>query len=211
MSLELQELLAYISSGLLVSTFYMKTMIPLRVTAIAANICLIVFTAATGLYPALVIQAFALPLNVWRLVQIQRSTRRIRQAARDDLNLDALARFMKHEHAIADTVLFETGDESHKMYMIKEGRVRLEGVGRTLGPGDVFGEIGIVAPDNRRTATAICEQDCELLTITRDEVSRLYYVDPGFGWYLIRLITARLLHNLKNAGGQGQSLSSESM
>ena len=199
MTPDLQELLGYLSSVVLVSTFYMKTMIPLRITAIIANVCMIVFTAMIGLWPVLIAQAVMLPLNLLRLWQIHKATQRIREAANGDLNLDALVRYMKPESHPKDEVLFREGDPSDKMYLIRRGKIRLEGIGAVLETGEVFGEIGIVAPGGKRTATAICDEDCELLSITQAEVTRLYYVDPGFGWYLIRLVTQRLLHNLESA------------
>ncbi len=51
------------------------------------------------------------------------------------------------------------------------------------------------SPDRRRTATAICATDGELLAMTEDQVRRLYFQDPKFGFHLVQLITRRLLEN----------------
>lgn len=37
--------------------------------------------------------------------------------------------------------------------------------------------------------TAICEDDCRLATITGDKVLELYYENPRFGLFLIRLVS----------------------
>jgi len=39
--------LGYLGSFLMFCTFYMKTMIPLRLTGIAENVCMIIYTGVT--------------------------------------------------------------------------------------------------------------------------------------------------------------------
>jgi CRP-like cAMP-binding protein len=53
----------------------------------------------------------------------------------------------------------------------------------------------MVAPDNRRTATLECIEDGEALSITYEQVEQLYYQNPTFGFYFLRLATARLFEN----------------
>jgi CRP-like cAMP-binding protein len=64
-----------------------------------------------------------------------------------------------------------------------------------LGAGAVLGEISMFAPDKRRTATAVCATDGELLALTADQVRALYFQNPKFGFHLVQLITRRLLEN----------------
>ena len=52
-------------------------------------------------------------------------------------------------------VMFRKGDESHDMYFVLDGTVRLEEIGDALGPAEPFGEISMFAPDRRRTGTAV--------------------------------------------------------
>ena len=59
----------------------------------------------------------------------------------------------------------------------------------------MLGEISMFSPDKRRTATAVCATDGELLAMTEDQVRRLYFQDPKFGFHLVQLITRRLLEN----------------
>ena len=197
--MELARILGYVSSLLLVSTFYMKTMIPLRATAILANVCVITWALIAQEWYILVIQSFVLPLNVMRLLQVQKAIKQVSEANKGELNVDALARYVSAEAAEAGATLFAAGAPADKMYIIKEGTVRLEGLDKELHAGDLLGEIGLIAPDNKRTATAVCVTDCEFLTLTHREVMQLYYVDPGFGWYLVRLVTNRLLTNMQTA------------
>jgi multidrug resistance efflux pump len=53
------------------------------------------------------------------------------------------------------------------------------------------------APRRERTATAVCDTDVELLSITADKVMQLYYQNPRFGFHVVRLITGRLIENLR--------------
>jgi len=198
--MELARILGYLSSLLLVSTFYMKTMIPLRITAILANVCVITWALIANEWYILVIQSLVLPLNLMRLFQVHKAIRLVAEANKGDLNVDALARYVSTESASAGATLFRAGDPADKMYIIKKGKIRLEGLDKELHEGDFLGEIGLIAPDGKRTATATCVTDCDFLTLSDREVMQLYYVDPGFGWYLIRLITNRLLKNAEAAG-----------
>ena len=54
----------------------------------------------------------------------------------------------------------------------------------------------MLAPDNRRTATLECIEAGEVLSITYEQVEELYYQNPTFGFYFLRLATARLFDNI---------------
>jgi hypothetical protein len=43
--------------------------------------------------------------------------------------------------------------------------------------------------------TAFCEADGELGVISDEKVLELYYQNPTFGFYLVKLVTHRLLEN----------------
>jgi CRP/FNR family transcriptional regulator, cyclic AMP receptor protein len=77
------------------------------------------------------------------------------------------------------------------------GRFRLVEIERELSPGEVVGEIGLIAPDNRRTLTFECVEDGELLSITYAQVKQLYYQNPQFGFYFLQLISARLFQDIR--------------
>jgi CRP/FNR family cyclic AMP-dependent transcriptional regulator len=70
---------AWVAALLVFAAFFMKTMIPLRLVAIASNVAFVAY-ALLGLrygifgrvYPILVLHAALLPLNVVRLAQIRK-------------------------------------------------------------------------------------------------------------------------------------------
>ena len=59
-----QEFVGYLGSLLLFSTFWMRTMIPLRIAAIAGNLSMATYAAMAGFYPMVGLQLLALPVNV---------------------------------------------------------------------------------------------------------------------------------------------------
>ncbi len=185
----------YLASLLVFCTFYMKTMIPLRGVAIASNLVFMTFGLAGRVYPVLVLHAVLLPLNCLRLRQMQILIRRVREASRGNLSMEWLIPLMTHHRYASGHVLFRKGEPAASMYLVLEGSVRLVELDIALGPGALFGEIGVLAPDNRRTGTAVCESDVEIGAITDQKVLQLYHQNPTFGFYLLRLILHRLLEN----------------
>jgi hypothetical protein len=76
------EGIGYVASLLVFSTFYMKTMIPLRCVAIARNFAFIAYGFFGKLYPVLILHLLFLPLNVMRLLQIRQLIVDIKNASR---------------------------------------------------------------------------------------------------------------------------------
>jgi CRP-like cAMP-binding protein len=65
---------------------------------------------------------------------------------------------------------------------------------RNLGPGEIFGEMGLL--DNRpRSATVIAGEDGQLATFTESELIRAIRTDPDAAIAVIRA----LLHRLREA------------
>jgi CRP-like cAMP-binding protein len=85
--------------------------------------------------------------------------------------------------------------------------VRLAEIGVTLGPSALLGEIGVFAPDNRRTGTAICETEVEIGAISDEKVLQLYYQNPTFGLHLFRLVVRRMLENERRQRSESASVS----
>jgi multidrug resistance efflux pump len=191
------EFVGFVAAGLVFATFYMKTMIPLRLVGITSNVTFLTYAWFAGVVPLFVLHSALLPLNIWRLMQIRALVREVRKVAVGDLPLESLLPFMSPRRAEAGEVLFRRGDAAGEMFHLLSGTVRLEELGKTLGPGTMLGEISMFAPRRERTATAICATDVELLSITAEKVMQLYYQNPRFGFQIVRLITARLIENLR--------------
>jgi MFS family permease len=88
------------------------------------------------------------------------------------VTLDALARALIRVEAPAGDVVIREGDESDRFYVIESGSVRVTAADghllREEGPGDYFGEIGLLR-DVPRTATITAADDTVLLALEREE------------------------------------------
>jgi hypothetical protein len=189
------ELAGYVASALVFCTFYMKTMIPLRGVAIASNVAFMTYGLAGGLYPVFLLHVILLPLNCLRLYQVQRLIRKVRSAASGGLSSEWLIPLMTRQQFAKGDVLFRVGDRASSMCVVLSGSVRLVEIGIVLGPSSLIGEIGLFAPDNRRTGTAVCETDVEIGSISDEQALQLYYQKPAFGFALFRLVVQRMIEN----------------
>src|ERR1700728_2001064 len=136
------EAAGYLASALVLATFCMKTMIPLRGAAICSNVAFIVYGFYDNVYPVLILHGILLPLNIWRAIQMLRLIRRVEAASKGDLSTDWLRPFMKEAQLKAGEIIFSRGDHADRLYMIIGGDVHLEPIDLTLNAGDLFGEIG---------------------------------------------------------------------
>ena len=184
-------------SLLVVATASTKTMVPLRILAIIANCCLIIFYATSHAWVPLGLQAIALPLNGYRLYQMIVLIRNVRHAIEGNASMDWLRPFMARRLFHKGDILFAKGETASEMFCIVAGRFLLLELGIELKPGQVVGELAMLAPDNRRTATLECIADGEALSITYEQVEQLYFQNPSFGFYFLRLATERLFQNIQ--------------
>ena len=185
---------AWLASALVFATFFMKTMLPLRVAAIASNVAFMTFAllglkygAFGRLYPIFVLHACLLPLNIRRLRQLRRILAAAGGARREEA-IQALAPYLKVELHRSGEALFRRGEAADRLYVLEQGVVSLPDSGTTLSAVAVFGEVGLFAPHGRRTATAVCVSDCRLLTLAREKTLELCYEDPRIAMLLIRLL-----------------------
>ena len=189
------EATGYLAALVTVATFYMKTMIPLRLVGIASNLIWIAYGAMAGVYPPLVLHVLLLPLNAIRLKQMIILVNRVRSVTQDDPSMMWLKPFMGERRARVGEVMFHKDDPADKMLYIVGGRFRLRESGINLGPGSLVGELGLLSPEQRRTQTLECIEDARFLTISYDQLKHLFVQNPQFGFFFLRLTTARLFAN----------------
>jgi hypothetical protein len=192
----LAEIVGYLAALLTLGVFYMKTMIPLRVVGIMANCAFIAYGALGDVYPVLVLHAVLLPLNIIRLWQMVALVRAVRHASSSDVSIDVLKPFMAPRACVAGEVLFRKGEVADAMFYIVSGSFRIPEIGKLRGPGDLVGELGLVSPGQERTRTLECVEDGQLLAIGFDEVRQLFFQNPRFGFYFLRLVSQRLFEDV---------------
>ena len=71
--MNVHELIGYLASLLVLATFCMSGMVPLRAIAITSNVAFIGYAALADISPVLVLHAVLLPMNVYRLLQALRA------------------------------------------------------------------------------------------------------------------------------------------
>jgi hypothetical protein len=84
------------------------------------------------------------------------------------------------------------GDQSDAIYLIDRGRAEVRGVGRAggLGPGDLFGEIGLLT-GRPRSADVVARSTLRLLRLGRDTFDRHLAALPDVAGNLRRLALCR--------------------
>lgn len=189
------DAVGYIASLLVFCTFYMKTMLPLRVVAIASNVAFMTYGLLGGVYPVLALHVILLPLNCLRLHQMRRLIRKVREASRGDVSMEWLIPLMTRHHYPKGAVLFRMGDAGNSMHLVLAGSVRILELDALLGPGSIVGEMGVFGPNHRRTGTAVCDTEVEIGSITEQQATQLYYQNPAFGFHLFRIVVQRVLEN----------------
>ena len=118
--------------------------------------------------------------------------------------LDPIAELCEPRKYKANEVIFAEKSKGKEMYIVTKGRVCIElGIkGKTdvatvhrVTEGEIFGELAIVS-EGRRSGTARCDSDCEVLTINGDALLDLFNRYARIGYVvmmnLASLVAARL-------------------
>ncbi|HSV58161.1 MAG TPA: cyclic nucleotide-binding domain-containing protein [Variovorax sp.] len=185
---------ATIAGVLVLASTFVKTMIPLRWLAVASNLGFLVYGALHPSLIMLMLHATLLPINVVRVAQMVRLTRRVSQAAQSsDLSGVWLRPYMRARRYRAGHVLFRKGDEATHLFFLAVGRIEFVEIGQVMESGRLFGEIAFFAPDKCRSATARCLTNCTVLRIDENTFKQLYFQNPVFGFEVVQLIAGRLM------------------
>ena len=184
---------AAIGLGFTISSSFVKTMVPLRWFGVLSNIGFLSYGILFPNYLMTVMHGVLLPINCVRLVEMTRLTRRVRAATRSaDRSGLWLRPYMKQSKRKKGDVLFRQGDDAEHLYILIEGRIEYPENGASSLPGEMFGEIAFFAPERKRTLTAVCAEDCTLLSINQSTVRELYCQNPSFGFEIVGLVAGRL-------------------
>ena len=193
---------AVVAALLVLVSAFVKTMIPLRWLAVASNLGFIIYGV---LHPAplmAALHAALLPVNLWRVWQMINLTRRVAATADAQQMRLWLRPYMRARHYKAGETIFARGDAADRLYFLAAGQVQLLEVGRTLEPGQMFGEIAFFSPGHQRSASARCRSDCTLLSIDENTFRQLVYHNPDFGLAVVHLIAGRLSDDVRRLQSQ---------
>jgi CRP/FNR family transcriptional regulator, cyclic AMP receptor protein len=195
MELQSVELIGYAAAAASLYATNSKTIIPLRVAGMVANVLVIAYAFNRGTYPPLLLNAMLLPLNAIRLRAMVKLINDVDAAAKRDMNVKWLLDYMSPKRFKAGDILVQRGEIANEAFYIVSGEVELVEIHKTVGNGTLLGEVGLFTDDGRRTMTARCATDVQAAIITNDRFKELYFQNPQFGFSLLRLIVARMHSN----------------
>ena len=197
----LANMLALTGATFFVATLMVRTIVPLRFIAIISNVFFIGYGVLAGAVPTFLLYTLSLPINIFRLRQMLNLVKKARVSAQGDLSMDWLRPFMTPRKYRKGEVLFHKGDPAKEMFLTVTGKFLVTEIGVQIPPGRMMGELGFVDPKNRRTQTVECIEDAEVLAITYEKLLELYFQNPEFGYYFLRLTTERLMQNISRLEG----------
>jgi CRP/FNR family cyclic AMP-dependent transcriptional regulator len=113
--------------------------------------------------------------------------------------LRALAAMVMRRHAPRGSVIMAEGDRIDFLYVVLSGRLKVmmgeadgkEVILSILGPGEIFGEMGLI-DDGPRSASVIAIEPCELLTVSRRDFRKCMVESYDTAMTVMRVLVRRL-------------------
>jgi CRP/FNR family cyclic AMP-dependent transcriptional regulator len=120
-------------------------------------------------------------------------------AGLDEAQLSVLARVIVRTSFGRNTTIIRAGDPTDMLYVVINGRVKVllsddqgrEVILSLLGPGEVFGEMGLL-DDSPRSANVVTQEPCELLSISKADFKRSLAENSELSLMVMRGLVKRL-------------------
>jgi CRP/FNR family transcriptional regulator, cyclic AMP receptor protein len=116
----------------------------------------------------------------------------------DDSTSVRVRRYYQRTLSPGETV-FDEGDPGDQLYVIQSGEVELvretaskQRVVARLGPGDFFGELGVVLGE-RRNARAVAVNTTRVIALDRETLEAMCLEQPVIAIRMIRVLVSRLI------------------
>lgn len=193
------EVIGYGGTAATVASYSMRTIIPLRILSITSSVLFIFYGVHISALPMVATELIILPLNALRLHQLLRLMKQIDNADDGELSIDWLDSFMHNRQHRRGDILFRMGTTADHMLVVRSGKFRLVERDIPILPGALVGELGFLSPNNQRTMTLECVEDGIVGRISYTDLRQLYFQNPKFGFYLLRLMAGRLFDNIDHA------------
>jgi Cyclic nucleotide-binding domain len=195
-AINVANMFALMGAIFFVATLLMRTIVPLRIAALISDVFFIAYGVMANSINTFILYCLLLPINSVRLYQMIKLIRKARVSAQGDLSMDWLKPFMIRRTYRKGDVLFRKGQPANEMFFTVSVKLLVTELGIEIPPGRLVGELGFLSPDNRRTQTVECTQEGEVLTMSYDRLLEIYFQNPEFGYYFLRLTSERLLQNI---------------
>lgn len=200
-NINIANTLALVGAILYVATLMVRTIVPLRILGIISMLFFIGYGALAGAVATFLLYLLSLPINIFRLHQMLNLVKKARVSAQGDLSMDWLKPFMTTRKYRKGDVLFHKGDAANEMFYTVSGKFLVKEIGIEIPAGRIMGELGFLSKNNRRTQTVECIESGDVLTITYDKLLEIYFQNPEFGYYFLRLSSDRLMQNISRLEG----------
>src|ERR1700720_1242481 len=200
-NINLANMFALVGAIFFVATLLTQTMVPLRVANMIGCAFFAAFGALTGAVATFLLYLLLLPINAFRLRQMLTLVKKARTATQGDTSMEWLKPFMTERKYRKGDILMKKGAPADEMLLTVTGKFLVTEIGVELPPGRLMGELGFLAPNNRRTATIECIEDGHVLTIAYEKLLEIYFQNPQFGYYFLILTSQRLLENIARLEG----------
>ncbi|UCE55815.1 MAG: cyclic nucleotide-binding domain-containing protein [Desulfobacterales bacterium] len=121
--------------------------------------------------------------------------------------ITAVARLCRERKYRADEVILVEGSRGEEIYILKKGKIRIdfEVTGESdqvtvhrITEGQIFGELALV-DKGLRSATAQCESDCEVITISREQLYDFFETHHRVGYLVMKNIAKEMSKKLRRA------------
>ena len=120
-------------------------------------------------------------------------------ASLTDEQIRAIGTMVKRRSASRNSTIMAAGDPTDSLYIILSGRLKVmmsdadgkEVILSILGPGEFFGEMGLI-DDNPRSASVVAIEPCELLSITRRDFRKCMADNADIAMAVMRGLVRRL-------------------
>jgi hypothetical protein len=187
---------AFLGAIFYVASVSMKHLIPLRIAGIASAVFFLCYGVLAYSITTIFLYVILVPLNVVRLYQMMELIKKVRIAAGSDLSMDWLEPFMTKRRYRKGDLLFRNNDLANERFVAVKGAYCVCELNKLIKPGEIFGELGLLTSEQRRTQSIECVETGHVLAITYDKVRELYFENPEFGFYFLRITSERLLHQV---------------
>ena len=137
--MEWVEIIGWVAVLATITTYAVRTMLPLRLLALLANLFFLIYGALAPIYPTMVMYALLLPINLYRIYDIQRTTRQMKDIKPDEKAFEWLRPLLKPARMLDGAYVFREGDPANRFFVMLTGEVLLEQTDVTL-KGSRFSE-----------------------------------------------------------------------
>jgi hypothetical protein len=135
---QLAEVIGIAAAGASLYAAHSRTIIPLRVAAIAANALAMAYSFLHGTYPTFVLNLVLLPMNAWRLHGMLKLIGDIDVAVKGDMNADWLLPYTRPKSFKAGDVMMQRGEYATAAFYVVSGEVEIPELGKILGAGTLL-------------------------------------------------------------------------